>query len=49
MSLENGMKKWLPGFVLLLAALAPLPAMAALQVDVTQGNASSRCPSPFPT
>ena len=38
MSLENGMRKLLLSFALFLAALAPLPASAALQVDVTQGN-----------
>src|SRR3984885_1431351 len=38
MSLENGMKKLLVICALFLAALAPLPAAAALQVDVTQGN-----------
>jgi TolB protein len=38
MSLENGMRKFLIICALFLAALAPLPAMAALQVDVTQGN-----------
>ena len=32
------MRKWFLGFVLFLAALSPLPAAAALQVDVTQGN-----------
>jgi TolB protein len=37
-SLENGMRKLLLVFALLAAALAPLPAAAALQVDVTQGN-----------
>src|ERR1700753_1184687 len=39
MSLENGMKKFLLVLALFLTALAPLPAAAALQVDVTQGNA----------
>src|SRR4051812_43979785 len=42
MSLENGMKKLLLICALFLAAgaaLAPLPAAAALSVDVTQGNA----------
>jgi len=38
MSLENGMRKFLLICALFLAALAPLPAAAALQVDVTQGN-----------
>jgi TolB protein len=38
MSLENGMRKLLIICALFLAALAPLPAAAALQVDVTQGN-----------
>jgi TolB protein len=38
MSLENGMKKFFLVCALFLAALAPLPAAAALQVDVTQGN-----------
>jgi TolB protein len=38
MSLENGMRKFLVICALFLAALAPLPAAAALQVDVTQGN-----------
>jgi TolB protein len=38
MSLENGMRKLLIICALFLAALAPLPASAALQVDVTQGN-----------
>ena len=38
MSLENGMRKLLLICALFLAALAPLPAFAALQVDVTQGN-----------
>jgi len=38
MSLENGMRKLLLGFGLVLAALLPLPAEAALQVDVTQAN-----------
>ena len=38
MSLENGMKKLLLICALFLAALAPLPAAAALSVDVTQGN-----------
>jgi TolB protein len=38
MSLENGMKKLLLICALFLTALAPLPAAAALQVDVTQGN-----------
>jgi TolB protein len=38
MSLENGMRKFLIICALFLAALAPLPAAAALQVDVTQGN-----------
>ena len=38
MSLENGMRKLLLGCILAFAALLPLPAMAALQVDVTQGN-----------
>jgi len=38
MSLENGMKKLLVICALFLAALSPLPAFAALQVDVTQGN-----------
>src|SRR6185437_15820572 len=39
MSLENGMKKFLLVLALFVTALAPLPAAAALQVDVTQGNA----------
>ena len=38
MSLENGMRKLLLICALFLGALAPLPAFAALQVDVTQGN-----------
>jgi TolB protein len=38
MSLENGMRKLLIICALFLAALAPLPTAAALQVDVTQGN-----------
>jgi TolB protein len=39
MSLENGMRKFLLVCALFMAALAPLPAVAALSVDVTQGNA----------
>src|SRR5579872_3817882 len=39
MSLENGMRKFFLICALFLAALAPLPAAAALSVDVTQGNA----------
>ena len=37
-SLENGMRKLLLICALALAALSPLPALAALQVDVTKGN-----------
>jgi TolB protein len=39
MSLENGMRKLFLICALFLTALAPLPAAAALSVDVTQGNA----------
>ena len=38
MFLENGMRNFLLACILAIAALAPLPASAALQVDVTQGN-----------
>ena len=38
MFLENGMRKLLLACALALAGLAPFPAKAALQVDVTQGN-----------
>ena len=39
MSLENGMRKLFLICALFMTALAPLPAAAALSVDVTQGNA----------